>query len=114
MIRNIHPGLPEEIKAHVIEVIAIFNIRHFKDGKTAFYPEFKRNFVYLKRKEYDMLSPIARLTFTGKPDKWDFAIYKYSIDGYDPKEDMFPGIKHLNGTIEGALKAGLEAYPLDF
>lgn len=24
---------------------------------------------------------------------------------------MFPGVQHANGTIEGALKAGHEAYP---
>jgi hypothetical protein len=24
---------------------------------------------------------------------------------------MFPGMNHVNGTVEGAMKAGLEAYP---
>ena len=45
-------------------------------------------------------------------NEWEFAIYKYSDERYDPNEWMFPGAEYLNGTIEGALKAGLEAYPL--
>jgi len=36
---------------------------------------------------------------------------KYSDERYDPDEWMFPGAESLDGTIEGALKAGLEAYP---
>ncbi len=30
---------------------------------------------------------------------------------YDPDEWMFPGSGYLDGTVEGAMKAGLEAYP---
>jgi hypothetical protein len=44
-------------------------------------------------------------------DSWEFAIYKYSDERYDPDEWMFPGAGHIDGTIEGAIKAGLEAYP---
>jgi hypothetical protein len=42
---------------------------------------------------------------------WDFAIFKYSDMKYDPDEWLFPGSQHIDGTIEGAMKAGLEAYP---
>lgn len=44
-------------------------------------------------------------------DNWEFAIYKYSKDRYDPDEWMFPGSGHVDGTVEGAMKAGIEAYP---
>ena len=30
---------------------------------------------------------------------------------YDAEEWFFPGEEHIDGTIEGAMKAGLEAYP---
>lgn len=30
---------------------------------------------------------------------------------YDPNEWFFPGSGYLDGTVEGAMKAGLEAYP---
>jgi hypothetical protein len=55
--------------------------------------------------------PAARLKYNGKIDNWGFAIFKWSNERYDPYEIFFPGSKHLNGTIEGALKAGHEAYP---
>jgi hypothetical protein len=42
---------------------------------------------------------------------WEFAIYKYSDERYDPEEWMFPGAEEVDGTIEGAMRAGLKAYP---
>jgi hypothetical protein len=44
-------------------------------------------------------------------DDWEFAIFKYSDKCYDTDEWMFPGSGHVNGTVEGAMRAGLEAYP---
>jgi hypothetical protein len=43
-------------------------------------------------------------------DEWEFAIFKYSSETYDPDEWMFPGSQSLNGTVEGALKACAAAY----
>jgi len=54
---------------------------------------------------------IGRLQFNGQVDNWDFAVFRYSNEKYDPNEFMFPGAGKLNGTIEGALNAGLEIYP---
>jgi hypothetical protein len=51
------------------------------------------------------------LEYTGDIKKWDFAIFKYSDERYDPEEWFFPGAGHIDGTIEGAMRAGLEAYP---
>jgi hypothetical protein len=44
-------------------------------------------------------------------DNWKFAIYKYSSGNYDPEEWLFPGYGFVDGTVEGAMNAGLEAYP---
>lgn len=44
-------------------------------------------------------------------NNWSFAVFRYSREVYDPNEFMFPGAEKLNGTIEGALKAGLSLYP---
>jgi len=49
--------------------------------------------------------------YNGEIDNWDFAIYKYSREKYDPDEWFFPGSQYANGTIEGAMRAGLAAYP---
>jgi len=43
---------------------------------------------------------------------WDFAIFKWSSETYDPNEWMFPGSGLVDGTVEGAMRAGLEAYPV--
>jgi hypothetical protein len=58
-----------------------------------------------------ILAPYIRLTYTGNINDWVFAIFKWSTETYDPHEWMFPGSGFLDGTIEGAMKAGLEAYP---
>lgn len=44
-------------------------------------------------------------------DNWEFAIFKHSDERYDAEEWFFPGAGWMDGTIEGAMKAGLEAYP---
>ena len=54
---------------------------------------------------------ICRLRYTGCFEKWEFAIFKYSSMTYDSHEWMFPGSQFIDGTIEGAMKAGMEAYP---
>jgi hypothetical protein len=43
---------------------------------------------------------------------WDFAIFKWSMETYAPNEWMFPGSELVDGTVEGAMRAGLEAYPV--
>jgi hypothetical protein len=60
-------------------------------------------------------SPLSRgnssLQYTGALERWDFAIYKYSDERSDPHEWFFPGSELVDGTIEGAMRAGLAAYP---
>ena len=57
------------------------------------------------------MSQICRLTYTGDMEDWEFAIFKYSSERYDPDEWMFPGSGELDGSVEGAMRAGLAAYP---
>ncbi len=54
---------------------------------------------------------IGRLEWTGDIGKWNFAVFKYSRETYDADEWMFPGRELLDGTIEGAMKAGHKIYP---
>jgi hypothetical protein len=55
---------------------------------------------------------MCRLTYTGKMDGWEFAIFKWSDEAYDPDEWFFPGFEEVDGTVQGAMRAGLEAYPV--
>jgi hypothetical protein len=69
-------------------------------------------FLYLDRADCGSAPvQICRLKYAGSPNKWEFAIFKHSSDRYDPEEVVFPGAIFLDGTIEGAMRCGMEAYP---
>ena len=108
--------IPEEIKNEIIKIINEYNDLVYSHSKSVHYiPEFRGKILYLKRREISgHISPIARLTYKGKKDKWDFAIYKWSTESYDPEEWLFPGREFVDGTISGALKAGDKAYPIGY
>jgi hypothetical protein len=104
--------ISEDIQEKANTIIDVFNAKVYKKKSgVEFYSVFKGDFLYLNRKEGKRDGPIARLKYNGKIDNWNFAIYRWSNERYDPDEIFFPGSKHLNGSIEGALKAGHEAYP---
>ena len=103
---------PEDEKTKVIGIIEKFN-QNVLSGRDCFYQaRFKGKYLYLDRSDYGNTGPIFRLTYAGNMNKWDFAIFRWSSERYDPDEWMFPGNQYLDGTIEGAMKAGLEAYPV--
>jgi hypothetical protein len=104
--------IPEQVKAEIAEMIKVFNQEVCQQCGTEYIPRYRSQHLYLDRVD-DMgnQEKICRLTYTGDLNHWDFAIYKYSDSCYDPDEWMIPGLGHLDGTIEGAMKAGLEAYP---
>ena len=103
--------IPQEIKKKAETIIAEFNESTFDNSDDFGYmARYKGNFLYLDRKEGDLISEIARLKYTGDFTDWEFAIYKYSTSRYDPDEWFFPGIDNVDGTILGALKAAQQSY----
>jgi hypothetical protein len=80
--------------------------------KRGYSARFKGKYLYLDRTDRREPLPICRLTWNGKMDNWDFAIYKYSSEKYDPEEWFFPGEEFVDGTVTGAMKAGMEAYEI--
>lgn len=104
--------IPIEVQEKANGIIDDFNKTALKNKSNfMYYAMYRSDCLYISRKEGEKDGPICRLKYTGKFADWDFAIYKYSSERYDPEEYMFPGSQHINGTIEGALKAGMEAYP---
>jgi len=129
-------SIPKEIKTSVLKIVDDFNKNH----NTAFKMTFRGRFAYLAKTEnqqiditktfYEMImkklksnkiqiaqqnapiieSKLGRLKYNNKMDNWSFAVYKYSRENYDENAFMFPGFNKLDGTIEGALRAGLELY----
>ena len=134
MARN--RNIPADIREKVIEIVEQFNaenklpvepavpafLRKFRRRDESgqerqaapgdYAPRFKGRFLYLDRAGLGgRLSEICRLTWTGDMNSWEFAIYKHSTNRYDPDEWFFPGAEEVDGTVEGAMRAGLAAYP---
>ncbi len=104
--------IPDEIREQVEHIVNDFNAKNRLTELDAQYvTQFKGKFLYLHRIENGSPTPICRLTFAGAMDNWGFAIYKYSRDAYDSDDWLFPGGEEIDGTIEGAMHAGLGAYP---
>ncbi len=93
-------------------MIEEFNQETFQGNNDIEYiATFRSNFVYIHRIEYGNHEPISRIKYTGNFNEWEFAIYKWSRESYDPDEYFFPGSEKLDGSIKGALQAGHKAYP---
>lgn len=104
-------AIPDEVRKQAEEIVEGFNRKTFRDSDCYYAMRIQGKFLYLDRCDFGKVGPICRLTYTGKVDGWDFAIFKWSSEAYDPDEWMFPGSEYVDGTIEGAMKAGLDAYP---
>lgn len=131
-------SITKDIKAEVLEKVAAFNEKHKTSfrmtfrGKFAYLSKTEKGQgnvanTFLRILSQKMGIPmsempqantaatvetkIGRLKYSGEIDDWDFAVFRYSREIYDADECMFPGAEHLDGTIEGALRAGMEIYP---
>jgi hypothetical protein len=103
--------IPKEVKAQVEEIVQRFNQDVIKDPRYFYTARYRGRFLYLDRGMAISAGPVCRLTYTSAMDGWEFAIFKYSDERYDSDEWFFPGSEHIDGTVEGAMRAGLEAYP---
>lgn len=103
-------AIPVEAREEALRIIARFNKEVLAESGCSYIPRFRGKYLYLDREDFGNVGPICRLGYRGRKRRWDFAIYKYSSDRYDPEEWFFPGSDLVDGTIEGALKAGMQAY----
>jgi hypothetical protein len=104
-------GIPENVRSSTQQIVNNFNRANLRSS-AIYIARFKGKYLYLDRKDYGSEpAAICRLKYLGSLAKWEFAIFKHSSHRYDPEEFMFPGAAYLDGTIEGAMRCGLEAYP---
>jgi len=116
--------IPMAIQEEVQRLIDEFNQSELKEStsllsaffskkiKRGYSARFKGKYLYLDRSDRYEPLPICRLTWNGSMFDWDFAIYKYSSEKYDPEEWFFPGEEYVDGTVTGAMKAGMVAYEI--
>ena len=111
MARARRQSIPEDIQRQADASGDTFNRSVIRDPNRYYCTRDRGHYLYLDRFDSGRVKARGRLKYTGGMDTWEFAIYKYSDERYDPEEWMFPGAGYVDGTIEGAMKAGLEAYP---
>ena len=99
--------ITEKVKQKVSLAIRQFN----KENDCQYQERYRGEFLYLDKADAYGLGHVCRLKFNGASNNWSFAIYKYSDEKYDSEEEFFPGEELVNGTLDGAMKAGLLAYP---
>ena len=126
-------SIPKDVKTEVLAIVAAFNEEH----ETAFQMTFRGRFAYLAKTEQaspnvfqqilaqkmgipierlmqqtapSVTTKLGRLAYNGAMDNWGFAVFKYSREVYDANELWFPGAEELDGTITGALNAGMQLY----
>lgn len=104
--------IPDDIREKVIGIIEQFNQEELRNLSCYYIARFQGKFLCLDRYAYGRKSPVCCLKYNGKFDEWKFAIFKWSSESYDPDESFFYGRQFVDGTIEGAMKAGMQAYPV--
>ena len=104
-------SIPDEVRTRVMGIVERFNRQNLAAGECYYVARFRGRYCYLYRFDYGREGPICRLGYRGEPDDWEFAIFKWSTESYDRDERMFPGSQFVDGTVRGAMRAGIEAYP---
>ena len=104
--------IPDEVRAQVDAIVEQFNKKELRGRHSFYVARYRESYLYLDRNDRGRVCHVCRLKYNGAIDNWDFAIFKYSDERYHPDEWMFPGDEHIDGTVEGAMRAGLEAYPV--
>jgi hypothetical protein len=104
--------IPDEVREEVVNLVEIFNQEELQNAECSYLARFRGRFLYLDRIAYGRKEPVSRMEYNREANKWDFAIFKWSSETYDPDEFFFPGSELVDGTIEGAMKAGMMAYSL--
>lgn len=103
-------GIPLDIRESAQRIVEHFN-RTYPRGSVRYVARFKGVYLYLHREDFGgPPAAICRLQYRAI-GQWRFAIFKHSSNRYDPDEFMFPGAALLDGTLEGAMRCGIEAYP---
>jgi len=104
--------IPMDLQAQIAEIVRQFNETAFRYSKCRYVPHFEGAYLYLDRHDEGRVDPIVRLLWTGDMRGWECEIFRYSLERYESAESFFPESPLIDGTVEGAMQAGLQAYPI--
>ncbi len=105
-------SIPNRVKTQVAKIIERFNQEVGSEFEVKYVPRYWENYLYLGRIDFmGNQHRICRLTYTGDLNSWKLAIYNYNDNRYHSYEWINSGLGQLDGTVEGAMEVGLEAYP---
>lgn len=106
--------IPTTIKNEIAHRVDTFNKKHHATMHCEYYTNIKGKFIYLMRRSkfYGSNERVCRLEYDGNLEKMNFAVFKYSSETYDSDTMFVDGAGLFDGTIEGAMKAGLKIYPM--
>ncbi len=108
-----HAKIPSNVEVQLLDKVNEFNKNNLSKSVYNYTLMMRGRYIYLLFFLSDnSIEKVGRLTYDGNINEMDFAIYKYSSEKYDQDDFMFPGSNYLDGTIEGAMKAGISAYKL--
>ena len=103
--------IPLSIQSDLQVRADIFREKNLPKVSWRFIADCRGKFIYLRRFMNDgSYQNLGRLTYSGDIENMAFAIFKNSTEKYESKADFF-GANHLDGTLEGALQAIVDAYP---
>jgi len=102
--------IPGEIRAQVDAIVEQFNEQEMPSRRGLYIPRYRGNYLYLDRKSWGGVIRICRLKYNGAMDNWGFSIFKHSNERY-ASDEWFPSDEHIDGTVKGAMRAGMGAYP---
>ncbi len=103
-------SIPQDIKLKIKDIVKQFNEKQFSEKKLNYNIEVEGPYIYFKVAYDGQLTPILRAIYTGDEKTWKFEIFQSASGKYVSTEEDFPGRKYLDGSFEGAMKAGIETY----
>jgi hypothetical protein len=84
--RRERASIPDDVTREMEAVVQRFNQENSGCDDCYYEAQFRGPYCYLHRADYGRLGPICRLTYTGTMNGWEFAIFKWSSERYDPNE----------------------------